>query len=90
MINLTISSLNNKSITAIDVTNNIILANFNQSEQIPLNYTNILVKIQTADTLSISNLGHAVNQMSNDWIFFFIAFLLVACAIVTAWLFKRK
>jgi len=90
MINLTIQSLNNKSITAIDVANNSILASFNQSDTIQLNYTNVLVKVQTANTLTLSNLGHAVQQIPKDWILFFVAFTLIGCTIALAWMFKRR
>lgn len=90
MINLTIQSLNNKSITAIDLTNNSVIGTFNQSQATSLPNANILINVQTADTFTLSNLGHAVRQVPNDWIFFFIASALIVCAIATVWLFKRR
>lgn len=90
MINLTIHSLNNKSITAIDLANNSVVAYFNQSTPTPLDYTNIMVKVQTANTFTLGNLGHVARQIPEDWIYLFIAFSLIACVVATAWLFKRR
>jgi hypothetical protein len=89
-INLTIQSLNNKSIIAIDQSNNSIIDTLNQSELTSLPYTNVMIKVKTGDTFNMGNLGTAVRKIPNDWIFFFVVFTLIACAIATAWLFKRK
>lgn len=90
MINLTIHSLNNKTIEAIQLSNNSIIATFNQTELVNLNYTNYAIKIQSADTFTMGNLGHMVRQPLNDPIFIFIAFLLLACVVGLAMMFRRK
>lgn len=90
MINLTIQSLNNKTIQAIQLSNNSIVATFNQSDITNLDYTNYLIKVQSADTFTMGNLGHIVRQPLNDPIFIFIAFLLLMCAISIALMFRRK
>lgn len=90
MINLTIQSLNNKTIKAINLSNNSIATTFNQSDVVNLDYTNFYIKIQSADTFTMGNLGHIVRQPLNDPIFIFIAFLLIACALTIAFIFRRK
>ena len=88
MINLTIQSLNNKSISVVDLATNTI-SSMNQSQATELTYSNLLLKINTGDTFNMENVGHVARQIPDDFIYFFVLFGLIACVIAFAWMWKK-
>lgn len=88
MINLTIQSLNNKSISVVDLATNTITP-INQSQAVDLAYSNLLLKINTGDTFNMQNVGHVARQIPDDFIYFFVFFGLVCCVVAFAWMWKK-
>ncbi len=88
MINLTIQSLNNKTITAVSLSNNSLLSTFNQSVSTSLPYDNILVKVHTADTFTMGNLAAVLHKVPDNYVFGFILVLLIACTLGILYLAK--
>lgn len=90
-INLVVSSSNNKTIDAIDISNNTVLESFNQFVPVSLNYTNIKIDVRTNNTVTISNLDRAAKKMiDNETVVFAIIFVaLILSVFCLAWLVKR-
>jgi hypothetical protein len=91
MINLTIVSNinNNKTIDITDIATGIVTT-INQSETTNLNYSNYFIRAHTADTFNMQNLAHIPTQMTGDFVFYFIAFLILFCLVAMTFLFRRK
>lgn len=73
-ITLTVQSTNNKTISAYNAGDNSLLSVFNQSQPTSLPYDNLLIKVQTASTFTMENVGTAVRHIPNDFIYLAVAF----------------
>lgn len=89
MINLTIQSENNKIIDIIDITNNSLLNSTSNNNTLNLNYTNLLIDIQTNSSTNFTKLYESGNNITNDVLWIFVILILFGCIFFAIKLIKK-
>lgn len=91
MINLTIQSLNNKTVSITNFDNfNKVYSNISNNLSIPLDYNNYLVEIGTkTSSLSLDNFWNNLSSITKDGIFLIISIIIIFTVIMVTKYFKK-